>query len=153
LVFGGALAVHLDFPVIHGFLAFILNFIPTFGSVVSGVVTTGFAVLQFWPDPGKPVFVGILMLGVNTVLGNILEPRVQGKNLGLSPFLIIASLTLWGWIWGFIGLILAVPMMVMVQIICENVAFLRPIAILMGSVKAAQEKAAAGDDGDSEEED
>jgi predicted PurR-regulated permease PerM len=140
LVFAGAQVVRLDFAIIWGFVAFILNFIPNFGSVASGLVTFSFSVLQFWPDPMRPIFVGALMIGVNTVLGNIIEPRVQGKNLGVSPFLILASLALWGWIWGFAGMVLAVPMMVALQIICENVSFLKPVAVMMGSVKAAQSK-------------
>jgi predicted PurR-regulated permease PerM len=137
----GSLAVGLDFPILWGFLAFILNYIPTFGSIVSCLLTIGFAILQFWPAPAQPIIVAAFMLLVNQFLGVILEPRIQGKNLGISPFLIIASLTVWGWLWGFAGMILAIPMMVILQIVCENVEFMRPIAILMGSVKAAQEKA------------
>jgi predicted PurR-regulated permease PerM len=137
----GTWVVKLDFPVLWGFLAFVLNYIPTLGSIVSGVLTTLFALIQFWPNPHQPIIVGVLMLAVNQILGNIVEPRVQGKNLGISPFLIIASLSIWGWLWGFAGMILSIPMMVILQIICENVSFLRPVAILMGSVKAAQEKA------------
>ncbi|MDR3311930.1 MAG: AI-2E family transporter [Spirochaetaceae bacterium] len=147
LVFSGTMAVKLDFAIIWGFLAFALNFIPNFGSIAAGLFTFTFSILQFWPDPVRPVYVGILMLAVNMILGNIVEPRVQGKNLGISPFLILASLALWGWIWGFAGMVLAVPMMVVVQFICENVSFLRPVAIMMGSVKAAQEKAACGGGG------
>jgi predicted PurR-regulated permease PerM len=138
----GAWAVKLDFPVLWAFLAFVLNFIPTIGSIVSGALTTLFAIMQFWPNPGQPIFIGVLMLAVNQIFGNILEPRIQGKNLGISPFLIIASLSIWGWLWGFAGMILSIPMMVILQIVCENVSFLRPVAILMGSVKAAPEKAA-----------
>jgi predicted PurR-regulated permease PerM len=132
-VFAGAVLVGLDFAIIWGFLAFVLNFIPNFGSIFSGVVTTGFAVVQFWPNPEKMVAVGAIMLGVNMILGNFIEPRVQGRNLGLSPFLILVSLSVWGWIWGFTGLILAVPMMVILKIVCENVEMLQPFAVMMGS--------------------
>jgi predicted PurR-regulated permease PerM len=76
------------------------------------------------------------MLGVNQILGNFIEPRVQGRNLGLSPFLILVSLSIWGWIWGFVGMILAVPMMVILKIVCENVSFLRPLSIMMGSASS-----------------
>jgi predicted PurR-regulated permease PerM len=146
LVFAGTGAVRLDFAVIWSFLAFLLNFIPNFGSIASSLMTCGFSILQFWPDPVRPIFVGCLMLAVNMVLGNIIEPRVQGKNLGISPFLILASLTVWGWIWGFSGMILSIPILVVIQIICENVPFLKPVAIMMGSVKSAQEKAAYAKD-------
>ncbi|AEE16603.1 AI-2E family transporter [Treponema brennaborense] len=133
LVFLGTLAVHMDFPIVWGFLAFILNFIPNFGSIISGLITTLFALIQFWPKPGPVVFVGFLMIAVNMILGNIVEPRIQGRNLGLSPFVIIVSLSVWGWMWGFMGMLLAVPMMVILKIICENVSILKPLSILMGS--------------------
>ena len=67
------------------------------------------------------------------MLGNIIEPRVQGKNLGLSPFVIIVSLTLWAYIWGTVGMIIAIPMTVIIKIICENISYLHPFAILLGN--------------------
>jgi predicted PurR-regulated permease PerM len=150
-VFVGTLAVGLDFSIIWGFLAFVLNFIPNFGSIVSGLVTVGFAVIQFWPDPGNVVVVGVVLLSVNTILGNIVEPRVQGRNLGISPFLILTSLAGWGWLWGFAGLILAVPMMAVIKIVCDNVEMLKPVSILMGAtrteIKAAEATAETGDGG------
>lgn len=132
-VFLGTWVVNLDFPIIWGFLAFVLNFIPNFGSIISGILTTFFALVQFWPKPGPVIWVGFLMLAVNMILGNFVEPKVQGRNLGLSPFIIIISLSVWGWLWGFLGMILAVPMMVILKIICENISFLQPLSIFMGS--------------------
>lgn len=133
LIFLGTFAVGMGFPILWGFLAFILNFIPNFGSILSGVLTSVFALVQFWPQPAPVVFVAVLMFAVNFILGNIIEPRVQGRHLGLSPFIIIVSLSFWGWLWGFTGLILAVPMMVILKIICENVSILHPAAVLMGN--------------------
>ncbi|MGI5173928.1 AI-2E family transporter [Treponema sp. OMZ 840] len=133
IVLGGTIAVGMDFPVLWGFLAFILNFIPNFGSIISGLLTSVFALVQFWPHPAPVIFVALLMIGVNFILGNFLEPKIQGRNLGLSPFVIIVSLSFWGWLWGFTGLIVAVPMMVILKIVCENVSILYPLAILMGN--------------------
>lgn len=133
LIFLGTFAVGMGFPILWGFLAFILNFIPNFGSILSGVLTSVFALVQFWPKPAPVVFVAVLMCAVNFILGNIIEPRVQGRHLGLSPFIIIVSLSFWGWLWGFTGLILAVPMMVILKIVCENVSILHPAAVLMGN--------------------
>ena len=133
LIFLGTFAVGMGFPILWGFLAFILNFIPNFGSILSGVLTSVFALVQFWPKAAPVVFVAVLMCAVNFILGNIIEPRVQGRHLGLSPFIIIVSLSFWGWLWGFTGLILAVPMMVILKIICENVSILHPAAVLMGN--------------------
>ena len=70
---------------------------------------------------------------INMILGNLVEPRIEGKDLGLSPFVILVSLTLWGWIWGFLGMILAVPLTVILKIICENVSFLQGIGIILGN--------------------
>ena len=75
----------------------------------------------------------IFMIVVNFGLGNILEPRIEGKNLGLSPFVILVCLSLWGYIWGFVGMILAVPMTVIIKIICENTDYLKSIGILLGN--------------------
>lgn len=132
-VFLGTMVVGLDFPIIWGFLAFVLNFIPNFGSIISGIVTIVFALLQFWPHPAPVIWVTFVMIAVNMVLGNFVEPKIQGRSLGLSPFIIIVSLSIWGWIWGFMGMILAVPVTVILKIVCENIDFLRPISILMGS--------------------
>lgn len=134
LVYLGTLLIGLDFPVIWGFIAFVLNFIPTFGSIISGILTSVFALVQFWPEPAPVILTVLLMIGVNMILGNIVEPKIQGRNLGLSPFVIIVSLSVWGWIWGFAGMVLAVPIMVVIKIICENIEILHPVSILLGTV-------------------
>lgn len=129
----GTYFLGLDFPIVWGFIAFVLNFIPTFGSIFSGVTTVLFSIIQFYPDAKTIVLTLILMLGVNMVLGNIVEPRIEGTNLGLSPFFILVSLSVWGGIWGFSGMLLAVPVTVILKIICENISFLHPIAIFLGN--------------------
>lgn len=125
--------VRVDFAVMWGFFAFVMNFIPTFGSIFSVLLTTLFALLQFYPALFPAVFVFVSLTLVNLIFGNILEPRIEGTNLGLSPFVILVSLLFWGWMWGFAGMILAVPVMVVLKIICENVSFLHGIAILLGN--------------------
>lgn len=133
LVFLGTWLIGLDFPIVWAFIAFIMNFIPTFGSIFSVGLTTIFSIVQFYPSWGKIAFVLIFMTAVNFVLGNILEPRIEGKQMNLSPFVILVSLTLWGYIWGFVGMILAVPMTVVIKIVCENVSFLNGVAVLLGN--------------------
>ncbi len=135
--------IGLDFPIVWGVISFILNFIPNIGSIAAGVGVTLFALVQFWPQPGPIAASAAVMVGVNFSLGNFIEPRLQGQNLGLSPFVILASLLAWGWLWGFAGLVLAVPMTVIVKIICENVPILEPVSIMLGSYKAARYKEAA----------
>lgn len=133
IIFLGALMIGLDFPVVWGFLAFIMNFIPTFGSIFSTIITTLFALVQFYPNHFKIIFIFVLMLTVNMVLGNIVEPKIEGKHLGLSTFAILASLSLWGYIWGFIGMLLAVPLTVIIKIISENISYLNIFAVLLGT--------------------
>ncbi len=133
LVYLGTIIIGLDFPIVWAFLAFIMNFIPTFGSIISVLLTTVFALLQFYPGWGKIIFIFVFMTAINFILGNILEPRIEGKNLGLSPFVILVSLTLWGYLWGFVGMILAVPMTVIIKIVCENISFLHGVAIILGN--------------------
>ena len=128
-----SLIIGLDFPIVWGFLAFIMNFIPIFGSIISVGLTTVFSLIQFYPNWGKTLFVLIFMTSVNMVLGNILEPRIEGKNLGVSPFIILISLSLWGYIWGFTGMLIAVPLMVIIKIFCENIEYLKGLAILIGN--------------------
>ena len=133
LAYVGTYAIGMDFPIIWGFVSFIMNFIPVFGSIIAVAITTLFSIMQFYPALGKPIFVLIYMTGINMVLGNILEPRIEGKNLGISPFVILVSLSLWGYIWGFLGMIFAVPVTVIIKIICENIDELHGVAILLGN--------------------
>ncbi len=136
-----SLIIGLDFPIVWGFLAFIMNFIPIFGSVISVGLTTIFSLLQFYPSWGKTLFILLFMTSVNMILGNILEPRIEGKNLGISPVIILISLSLWGYIWGFTGMLLAVPLMVIIKIVCENIDYLKGLAILIGNDPRQQDQA------------
>lgn len=136
----GTFLTGLEFPVVWGFLAFILNFIPTFGSIISSLFTIVFSIIQFYPDISNIVIVTLIIAITQFTLGNILEPRITGSNLGLSPFMILVSLSIWGGIWGFSGFLLAVPTTVIVKIICENVSFLHPIAIFLGNVPGETKK-------------
>ncbi|MDR2102800.1 MAG: AI-2E family transporter, partial [Treponema sp.] len=138
----GLSIVGLELPIVWGVIQFILNFIPNIGSIAVGVGAGLFALLQFWPSPGPIIAVSFVMLGANMIIGNVLEPKIMGDNLGLSPIVVLLSLVLWGWLWGFAGMILAVPMMVIIKIICENVPFLEPVSILLGSRRAVMVKKA-----------
>lgn len=138
-----SLIIGLDFPIVWGFLAFIMNFIPIFGSIISVGFTTLFSLLQFYPNWGKTVFVLVFMTSVNMILGNILEPRIEGNNLGISPVMILISLSLWGYIWGLTGMLLAVPLMVIIKIVCENIDYLKGLAIIIGNDPRQQFQAQA----------
>lgn len=133
LVYLGCLLLKIDFPIVWGFISFLMNFIPTFGSIISCSITTLFAILQYYPSPTRIIFILIYMIIINFVLGNVLEPRIEGKHLGLSPFVILISLSLWSYIWGFIGMLFAVPMTVIIKIFCENISYLHPFALMLGN--------------------
>lgn len=133
LVYFGTLIIGLNFPIVWAFIAFVMNFIPTFGSIISVGITTIFSMMQFYPEWGKIAFVFIFMLSTNFLLGNIIEPKIEGDNLDLSIFVIIVCILFWGWLWGFTGMVLAVPLTVIIKIICENIEFLHPVAIFLSN--------------------
>jgi len=134
--------IGLDFAIGWSVLQFVMNFIPTLGSIVTGVGISLFALLQFWPNPGPVILVVAVVLAVNLILGSFLDPKIIGEHVGISPFVILVSLGIWSWLWGFAGMILAVPMTVVIKIICENIPFLEPISILIGSRKSVLAKKA-----------
>ncbi|MDR0323757.1 MAG: AI-2E family transporter, partial [Treponema sp.] len=134
--------IGMEFAIFWGILQFFLNFIPTLGSIAGGVVISLFALLQFWPDPGPVILVLTVILAVNMILGNILDPKIIGEHVGISPVMILVSLSIWGYIWGFAGMILSVPMTVIIKIVCENVPFLEPVSILIGTRKSVRSKKA-----------
>jgi len=129
--------IGLEFAVIWGVFQFVANFIPSIGSIAVGLAATAFSAIQFWPNLAPMVAVGLTMLIINIIVGFILEPKIMGDRLGLSPLVVLVSLLVWGWIWGFTGLILAVPMMAIIKIVCKNIPVLEPISILLGSPKAS----------------
>jgi predicted PurR-regulated permease PerM len=134
----GLRLVGLEFAIMWGILQFILNFIPVLGSIAVGVGASLFALIQFWPNPVPVIIVVAIMLVVNMVIGNILDPKIIGEHVGISPLVVLISLVVWGWIWGFTGMIVAVPMMVIIKIVCQNIPILEPVSIFIGSHKAVQ---------------
>ncbi len=135
LFYFGSLAVGLDFAIIWGVLAVMFNFIPNIGSIIITLLTIVMSVLQFFPDYGRIIYVAMIMSMIQLVMGNILDPRFQGNQLNLSPFIILVSLAFWGYIWGIMGMFLAVPIMSIVQIFCSNVKGLRPLSVMFSSGK------------------
>ncbi len=125
--------IGVDFAVLWAALAFFFNFIPNIGSLVLGLVTVLFSVVQFYPSLDKPILVAVDMLIIQQVMGSFIEPKLQGDSLNLSPVIILFSLLFWGWLWGIVGMFLSVPLMVTIKIICENISYLRPVSVLMGT--------------------
>ncbi len=125
--------IGLDFAPMWGVFAFLLNFIPSIGSAIVMIITILMGFIQFYPEPGRIVAVIVSMAGIQMIIGNFIDPRLQASRLDISPIVILFSLVFWGWIWGIVGMFLAVPLTVIVQIVCQNIPFLYPVGILIGS--------------------
>ncbi len=119
----------VDFPLLLGLIAFVLNYVPTIGSAIASLPAILLALIQF--GPGHAVLVALGYLGVNLVFGNIIEPNLMGRRLGLSTLVVILSLVFWGWIWGPIGALLSVPLTMVVKIWLENTEDLRWMAVML----------------------
>lgn len=135
-----AFVMDLDFPVLLGVVAFLLNYVPTVGSIIAAVPAVLLSLILHG-TLGHAVVVAGGYVVVNTVFGNILEPNLMGRRLGLSTLVVILSLLFWGWTWGPIGALLSVPLTVVLKIWLENTPDLRWVAILLD--KAPPERAAA----------
>ncbi len=130
----------IDFPIFWGFLAFTLNFIPNVGSLIATLFPVIFSLFQF-DSLLSTVIMLILLVIAQNIVGNGIEPVVFAESLDLSPVLILIALIFWGFLWGIVGMLLAVPLTATIKIICENIEQLRPIAVLMGGNKNGKVKA------------
>lgn len=104
-----AWAFGLDFPLVWGFFAFVLNYIPSIGPLLAVLPPILLAAVQF-DSPGRTVATAATLLAINFVSGNLVEPRVMGRRLDLNVVVVLLSLFAWGSIWGFAGMLLAVPL-------------------------------------------
>lgn len=127
-----ALAFGLDFPLFLGLVAFLLNFIPNIGSFIATILPAMIALLQF-ESVALAAIVALILIVVQNILGNIVEPRLMGSSLDLSPTVILVSLIFWGWLWGVWGMVISVPLTAIFKIIAQRIDGLRPIAVLLGS--------------------
>jgi predicted PurR-regulated permease PerM len=120
----------LDFPVLLGLVAFMLNYVPTVGSVIAAAPAVLLSLVLYGSFPHALAVVSGYLV-VNLVLGNILEPNLMGRRLGLSTLVVVLSLLFWGWAWGPLGALLSVPLTVVVKIWAENTRDLRWVAVLI----------------------
>ncbi len=119
----------VQFAPFWGVLAFVLNFIPIFGSILATLFPTIFAIVDLG-DPLMVLVVFILILSVQVTLGNIMAPRLMGKTLNLSPLVILLSLSLWGSVWGVMGAFLSIPIMVILNIVFVQFDSTRWVSVL-----------------------
>ncbi|MCJ7525596.1 MAG: AI-2E family transporter, partial [Candidatus Aminicenantes bacterium] len=124
------LAGRVDFIIFAALLVFFLNYIPTFGSLLSTI----FPVLITFLRYGfclRLVLVAVSLMAMQFVMGNVLEPNIMGRSLDLSPIVILLSLIFWGWLWGVVGMFLAVPITSALRIIFGSIPTLKPLAAAM----------------------
>jgi len=120
----------VDFVIFSALLVFFLNYIPTFGSLLSTI----FPVLIVFLRYGfclRLFLITVALMVMNFVMGNILEPQIMGKSMDLSPIIIVLSLIFWGWLWGAVGMFLAVPITSALKIIFESFPVLKPLDAAM----------------------
>jgi predicted PurR-regulated permease PerM len=122
--------VGVDFPVLWGLMAFLLNYIPNVGSILAALPPTLLALLQLGGGSSIAIIAGFMV--INNVLGNIVEPRIMGQGLGLSPFVVLLSLVFWGWVLGPVGMLLSIPLTMAVKIAMESGKETQWIAVLLG---------------------
>lgn len=123
------IAVGLDFAFFWTIVIFLLNFIPSIGSIIATIFPVTISLVQF--GFSLPFFtITIWIVGIQVLMGNIVEPRFMGNKLNLSPLLIIIALTFWWNIWWISGMLLSVPIMVIINIIFAKIEATKPIAIL-----------------------
>ena len=135
-------ALGLDFALLWGLVAFVLNFIPNLGSIIAAIPAVLLALVQF-----SPARAGVIALGyfaINLVFGNFVEPLLMGRRLGLSTLVVFVSLVFWGWVWGPIGMLFSVPLTMVVKIALENTKDFRWVAVMLDANPAASSSSRAG---------
>ncbi len=128
--------IGVDFPLLWGLLAFLLNYIPNIGSIIAGTPPVLLALLQLGPGPALGVVGGYL--AINIVMGNFVEPRYMGRGLGLSPLVVLLSVVFWGWLLGPVGALLSVPLTMTAKIGFEASPRTRDLAVLLGPTPAIE---------------
>lgn len=136
LLTGGVITIWLwilgvDYALLWGLLAFLLNYVPNVGSFIAAIPAVGLALIQL--GPGAALYAALGFVVVNVVIGSVIEPRLMGRGLGLSTLVVFLSLIFWGWILGPMGMILSVPLTMIAKIILERNPDTHWIAILMSS--------------------
>ena len=129
-------AVGLDFPLLWAMLAFLLNYVPTIGSIIAAVPAVLMALVQLGPGGASATAIGFV--AINMVFGNIIEPRLMVYGVGISPLIVFIGLVFWGWVFGPVGMLLSVPLTMTLKLALESDKRTRWIAILIGSESDAQ---------------
>ncbi|WP_115718196.1 AI-2E family transporter [Gallaecimonas mangrovi] len=131
LIWAWTWSVGVDFPLLWGVLAFLLNYIPNIGSILAAVPAVLLALLQLGLFHAGMTALGFLL--VNTLMGNAVEPRLMGRGLNLSTLVVFISLIFWGWLLGSVGMLLSVPLTMIIKIALESNHNTAKIAVLLSN--------------------
>lgn len=130
LAYGALIVLGVKFAPLWALIAFLLNFVPAVGSVIAAVPPIALAVVDnSFQTAG---IVAVCYIAINISIGNFLEPRVMGAGIGLSPLVVVASLLVWGWVLGPVGMVLAVPLTVILRITLDSQPSTQWLAVLLG---------------------
>jgi len=130
--------IGLDFPLLWGMFAFLLNYVPTIGSIIAAVPAVLMALVQL--GVGDAVTTAIAFFLINIIFGSFIEPKLLGHGVGLSPLVVFIGLFFWGWIFGPVGMILSVPLTMALKMALESDKETQWLAILIGSETDALHK-------------
>jgi AI-2 transport protein TqsA len=133
--------MRLDFPLLLGLLAFVLSFVPTVGAIVAAI--PGIALALILHGEVSAFVVTLAYLVIDLGFGNLLEPNIMGRRMGLSTLVVVLSLLFWGWVWGPVGALLSVPLTMVLKIGLDNIPDLRWIAVLLDKSPPQEREAAA----------
>lgn len=120
----------IDFAFFWAFLIFVLNYIPTIGSMIATFFPAVIALLQFGTFT-NPLIVLVSIGSIQLLIGNVIEPKLMGNTLNVSPLVVLISLAFWGTIWGVTGMILSIPITIMIIISCSQFEATKWLAILL----------------------
>jgi len=126
----------VDFPLLWAMLAFLLNYIPTIGSIIAAVPAVLLALVQLGPGEAGATAIGFA--AINVVFGNFIEPRLMGYGVGISPLIVFVGLVFWGWVFGPVGMLLSVPLTMTLKLALESDERTRWVAVLIGSERDAE---------------
>jgi len=128
----------LEFAVVWGLLAFLLNYIPSIGSIVAAIPAVLLGLIQ--GGLGYAILVAVGYVVINVGIGNFVEPWLMGRTLGLSTLVVFLSLVFWGWMWGGVGMLLSVPLTMIMKIFLENTDDLQWVAVMLDNKRCAEKR-------------
>jgi len=130
IVWIGLLIIGTDYAFLWAVIAFLFNFIPNIGSIIAAVPVVLLTLVQL--GSLSAIVVAIMYTLINIIIGSIVEPKIMGNGLGLSPLVVFLSLIFWGWLLGIVGMLLSIPLTIMLKIVLDSNANTKRFGNLLG---------------------